>query len=298
MKKIKIKIVVLTSVLFITNSLHLFSQKTPAEFSIFGGGGVSFFCYQSSSNKVFSIGYNCDIGVGFTGFVSEMCGFHVGAGFGTFKVKAKVGDIVLFTPGLTDSNGYPFELSSNLIGYSEIHKTMFLNFPVMFQFQTSQRQMRGGTKNFYAMAGAKLLMLLNRKYDLEIEKIYNIAYYPKFDNYAATQTFAGLGEFPGKDANEKYKIEFLPMFAFETGIKWNIGNNLLLYTGAYFDCGLTDPTLKNRKPLSEYSYEESISLIEFYKKSFLMDEGIKLRLAFYKPSQKRSYGKMPCHYTY
>jgi hypothetical protein len=296
MKKLKIKIVLLTSILFVANS-HLFAQRSPAEYSIFGGGGVSFFGYQSPIKKVTSLGYNFDIGVGFTGFVSEMCGFHVGAGFGMYNVKAKVGDLKLFTPGLIDTNEYPFDLTTNLLGYSEIHKTMFLNLPVMFQFQTKHRQMRGVTKNFYAMAGVKFLMLLNRTYDLQVTKFYHIAYYPEFDNYAATQTFAGLGFFDGKKANDKFNVEFLPMFAFETGVKWEVGKNLLLYTGAYFDCGLTDPTLKDRKPLDEYDPSKPLSLVAFYEKSFLINVGIKVRLAFYK-SKKRSYGKMPCSYTY
>ena len=284
--------------LFSFTGLNLFAQENPIEFSVFGGGGLSFFGYQTPTNKVSSIGYNCDIGVGFTGFVSPMCGFHIGAGFGLLKAKAKVGDFNNFTPNLTDSNGYPFDLTNTLIGYSETHKTMFLNFPLMFQFQTKQKYARRETKSFYAMTGVKLFMLFNRSYHAQIPTIYNVAYYPEFDNWAATQKFAGLGQFDGNKGSGKLGLAFFAMFALETGIKWNVGNGLRLYTGVYFDCGLNDPTKNNRKHVGEYSPLEPLSLLAFYKKSFLMDVGIKVRLAFYKPSNKVQHKKLPCNYTY
>ena len=298
MKKIEISIATTIIFLFSLTGLNLFAQKNPVEFSVFGGGGLSFFGYQKPINKVSSIGYNCDIGVGFTGFVSPMCGFHVGAGFGLLQAKAKVGNLSNFTPNLTDSNGYPFDLTTTLMRYNETHKTMFLNFPLMFQFQTQQKYARRATQSFYAMTGVKLFMLFNRSYNAQVPAILNVAYYPEFENWAATQLFAGLGEFDGNKDSEKLGIAFFAMFTLETGVKWNIREGLALYTGVYFDCGLNDPTKNIRMPVSEYSTSKPLSLLTFYKKSALMDVGIKLRVAFYKPSKKTSRKPSPCHYTY
>ena len=298
MTKNEIRIVATFFFLFSLTGLNLFAQKNPVEFSVFGGGGVSFFGYQKPVNKVSSIGYNCDIGVGFTGFISPKCGFHVGAGFGLLQVKAKVGNFKNFTPNLTDSNGYPFDLTTTLMGYNETHKTMFLNFPLLFQFQTQQKYARRATQSFYAMTGVKLFMLFNRSYIAQVPTILNVAYYPEFDNWAATQLFAGLGEFVGNKGNEKFGVVLFAMFTLETGIKWNIREGLALYTGVYFDCGLNDPTKKNRKSPSDYSPLEPLSLLTFYKKSALMDVGIKLRAAFYKASKKTSRKPSPCNYTY
>ena len=290
--------------LFNINSLQVFGQRDPSEISVFGGGGLSFFCYQEPLDKVSSIGYHFDIGVGFTGFVSQMCGFHVGAGFGIFHVKSNVRELQDLLPGKTDSNGFPFDLHASLLDYSETHKTMFLTVPLMFQFQTKQNQMRGGGKSFYAMTGVKLHVLFNARCDVRVATLFNAAYYPEFDNWAATQTFAGLGKFEGKESNEKFGVKLLPVFTLETGIKWNLKEGLLLYTGVYFDCGLNDYTNKNRKSVSEYNFTDpSLSLLAFYKRSNAMDVGIKLRLAFYKPYKKNSHKKpshkqLPCHYTY
>jgi len=285
--------------LFNINSLQVFAQRNPSEISVFGGGGLSFFCYQVPLDKVSSIGYHFDIGAGFTGFVSQMCGFHVGAGLGMFNAKSNMRELQNLLPGKTDSNGFPFDLHTSLLDYSETHKTMFLTVPLMFQFQTKQNQMRGGGKSFYAMTGVKLLILFNTRCDVRINTLFNAAYYPEFDNWAATQTFAGLGEFEGKKSKEEFGVKLLPMFTLETGIKWYLKEGLLLYTGVYFDCGLNDYTKTNRKSASEYNFTEpSLSLLAFYKKSNIMDVGIKLRLAFYKSHKKNLRKQLPCHYTY
>jgi len=244
-------------------------------------------------NKTFSIGYNADIGGGFTGFAGQHCGFHIGVGLGLFNVKVKVGDLENFTPNKTDANGYDFDLYTTLSGYSETHKTLSLTVPLMFQFQTKMKPVRNLEKNhkqcFYAMTGAKLQMLFNRSYNAEITTLYNAAWYHEAHNWAATQTFAGLGDFVGKDANEKFGIGFLAMFTFETGMKWKLREHLNLYAGVYFDCGLNDPTKDHRKPVSDYTEVEhlaGLSLLSFYNKSILMGTGIKLRVAFTKPPKR------------
>lgn len=279
-------------IVFTLIGFQLFAQKNSGEFSICGGGGLSFFCYQKPVSSASSFGYHGDIGVGFTGFVSQQCGFHIGAGLGLFKIKTKVGDLKTFTPNLTDWNDHLYNLYTTLSGYSEIHKMMSLNVPFMFQFQTKMSQGWNWKKTqkacYYAMIGAKLHLLFKRSYDSQITTLYNAAHYPVADNWATTQTFAGLGDFVGKDADGKLGVGILAMFAFETGVKWQIGEKLFLYTGVYFDCGLNDPTKNLRKPVSNYisvADLAGLSLLSFYDKSILMGTGIKLRLAFYKPQK-------------
>lgn len=285
----KNRIAKLIIALLVLSNWHLFAQKSLNEFSISGGAGFSFMFYQALQNKTSSLGFNGDVGVGFTGFVSRQCGFHIGAGLGLCNIKVKVGDLQNFTPNLTDDNEQLYDLYTTLIGYSETHNIMFLNFPVMFQFQTKMNDgwnwRRSRKQSFYAMAGAKLHLLFNRHYDVQITTLNNAAYYPVANNWAATQIFAGLGDFAGKDTDGKFGFGFLTMFAFETGVKWRIYQNLFLYTGVYFDCGLNDPTKKYRDPVNNYTAVEDIahlSLLSFYRKSFLMGAGIKLRLAFIK----------------
>jgi len=295
MLKIEKSIVKFIIILLILSNINVFAQKNPNEFSIYGGGGLSFFVYQKPANNVFSMGYHGDAGIGYTAFVGKQCGFHIGAGFGLFHVKTNVGDLVNFTPDLIDEHNYPFDLYTTLMDYSEIHKTMYLTVPLLFHFQTKDKQSKNWKKGFYATTGVKLLVMFNRMYDSKIATLANAAYYPEFDNWTGTQVFAGLGEFVGKNADGKLGTALIPMFTFETGIKWKMNEKVYLYTGIYYDCGLNDPTKKERKHPDNYTAVEhlaNLSLLDFYNKNYLMNVGIKLRVAFHKIPER-----MPCPYS-
>jgi len=300
-------------VLFVFSCLHLSAQKTPHEFSIYGGGGFSFFAYSPPLlRNVSSGGFSGDAGVGFTGFVSPQVGFHIGAGFGMYNVKAKIGNLKAITPGLIDEANYNylFDLHTTLSGYTETHKAIFMSVPVMLQFQTKQKQewiwKRSEMKGFYAIGGVKVNLLLKNEYEAQFATLTNLAYYPELDNWHGTQTFAGLGVFDGSSAGGDLKLGVHVVFAFESGMKWRIGKNLFLYTGAFFDCGLNDPTKDSREPLSDYTYAKYLTyinpltdlndlkgftLLKFSDKINLMTAGIKLRLAFFKIPERE-----PCPY--
>ena len=287
----KHKITTIIIISLALSSLQIYAKKPSKEFSLYGGSGFSFLFYQAPQSITSSFGYNGDIGIGITGFVSQQCGFHIGAGVGLLNIKVKTGDLHNFSSNLTDCNGYNFDLYTTLAGYSEIHKTLSVNVPVLFQFQTKMNQGWNWKKSqkqcYYFMTGIKLHLLFNRIYKAQITRLDNAAYYPIADNWAATQTFVGLGDFACKDADGIFSVGALAMFTFETGIKWRIHQNLYLYTGAYFDCGLNDPTKNYREPVSNYIDAEhlaALSLLSFYNKSALMGIGIKLRLAFFKYS--------------
>ena len=259
------------------------AQKSPFELSVFGGGGYSFIGFLNPLNKTASKGYNYDVGLGFTGFVSPQCGFHLGIGFAQNKVTVEAGDVKSVNSGLYDSNEHFYNLHTTLYDYSEIQNTKSLFFPVMFLFQSKENS---GTAQFYVMTGVKVHVQLSRAYDTQITALSNAAYYPEADNWAATQLFANLGEFSGSGANGKLDVGVMAMFTFEMGAKFRIGNLFNLYTGAYFDCGLNDPSKSLRKSAGNYTTVESLSnlsLLEVYKNSFLMGVGIKLRFAFRPP---------------
>ena len=137
------------------------------------------------------------------------------------------------------------------------------------------------------MTGVKLNFLIKKQHEVEIEELKNMAYFTQLDNWAGTQIFAGLGHFKGSTSDGKHKI-FMPVFTIEAGVKWYLSNKVNLYTGAYFDCALNDPTKESRKPANDFTSEDNftdLSLLEFYNKSVLMGVGIKLRFAFFNPAK-------------
>jgi len=273
--------------LFFSSSLSVSAQRFPHEISVHCGGGFDAFVCQKPISKVSSRGFGGDVGVGFTGFFDQNWGIHTGVGFGFSNIKNEVDQFKFITLEQEDCEGYLYNLHTTLNDYSERHKTMFVSIPLMVQYQTklqpiSYRQ-RDKKAGFYAMAGAKALLLVNNNYTAEVSSLYNIAYYPKFNNWISYQPEMGLGNFVGKGVSNKLKFNVLAMFAFETGFKWQFGKKVLLYTGAFFDLGLHDTTKKQRISHKNFTSQERLTdleLLDFAKRMNLVAVGVKLRLAF------------------
>jgi len=286
------------TVLFIFSALCVSAQKPQHEYSIYLGGGYAAYVFQKPETKPVSKGFDLDGGVGFTGFFGQNWGIHTGAGFGFFNVKNEVNRFQFVTADMEDCEGYLYNLFTTLNNYSETHKTLFVNIPLMLQYQTKmqpishyQKDKRAG---FYAMAGVKALLMVQNKYTAEVATLYNAAYYPEFDNWITSQPAMGLGSFKGNSNQGKMKFNILAMFALEAGLKWQLGKKLFLYTGACFDLGLYDYTKKSRVPYSNYTMPEQLSnlvLLDLAKKMNLMAVGIKFRFAFIGA---QSHNKYPC----
>ena len=276
--------------LFSGSHSSLVAQR-PYELSLYGGGAYSFLSHSRSSNSN-SLGYSVDAGLGFTYFIRPQWGIHVGAGFGFYDVQTEVNTMKQITSGFFDSNGYAFELHTTYYNYKEAQQAMFLNIPVLLQFQTTKnqnyQQKKGQRVGLYAMTGIKVCFLVKNSDQPQIDRLYNAGYYPFFDNWLDTQTFAGLGNFDGTKSEEKQKFSVLAIYTLEAGCKLLVGNSLFLYVGAYYDCGLHDPLKKIRQPLSYYAQVENLAdftLLSFSKRVNYMAVGLKLRLAF-TPSKK------------
>jgi hypothetical protein len=285
-------VVILFAVIGLSVSVGAQTNRTVSnEFIIFGGGSYSFMYYQKTLPGAYgasSIGFGADLGAGFTGFVSNNIGFHVGCGFGMYQVKALVDSFTFVTPQFDNAfslfgEDQPYDLYTNLYNYDETHKIYFLTIPMMIQFQTMPRRSNNAGRDikFYVMTGVKLNILFKRQYEVEVQELKNMAYFTQLDNWAGTQRFAGLGRFKGNTSNGLLK-NIMPVFTFEAGAKWDSSPRTFFYTGVFFNCGLSDPTKSGRKSANNYTSGErlaDLSLLEFYNKSYLMEIGIKLRLA-------------------
>ena len=115
------------------------SSSQPAhEFSIYGSGGLSALRSQLSQGSA-SGRLGGDLGVGYTIFFIDSWGIHTGIGLGFYGAKATLDGEKIITRNLKDSDGDLFDLHTTLTSYSETHNAMFLNVPVMVQFQAQQR---------------------------------------------------------------------------------------------------------------------------------------------------------------
>jgi len=266
----------------------LTAQDTTHEYSIFGGSGLSSLRPNSAKG-----GSGCEFGIGYTYFIpknrisvtgtvrNHQWGVHTGVGLGFYGTEITVteNDTHIVTEQLRDSEGDRFEMRTTLSNYVESQRALMLNIPVMGRYDYDR---------YFVMLGLKFGVPLTGKYSSVCETLTNEAWYPDYHFTLDTQTFAGFGDFEDYTSKGSHDFRVSVALALESGLKWHIGNNLLIYAGIYFDIGLKK--IAGKDDFHFISYERgtpasfstrSINSV-FDEKSRILAAGVKLRLAFGK----------------
>ena len=289
---VRIQNILMIAVALFILKITVVSAQFKHEFSAYVGSGLSTLSYQPSLG-VRSGGMGVDFGVGYTFFSAkervtgtekifrELWGIHTGFGIAMYNASTSLDDMK--TISKNEDDGEPsyskFDLHTTLNNYKEIQRTVFLNIPVMGLFQFEQ---------IYVMGGLKFGIPINGKYSSKNAKLTNEAYYPDLENWAKDQEFAGYGVFSGKKFEGNLDPGIAVILALEAGYKWYIADNLSLYTGFYFDCGLNNTIKTSTKKFIKYSNDRPADfttnsvLTTFSDKTKVMAVGFKLRFAMEK----------------
>jgi len=264
---------------FFLLSPHFLSAQVSHEFSITGGGGASTLNYKLSQGKK-TLGFGGDAGLGYTCIFIKMVGIHIGAEVGFYSANANFDGAEVVTQNLTDSDGDRFNMHTTLSQYKETQNAMFLNIPVMVQFQIGMKH------KFYAMGGIKIGIPLSSKYKGTAATLTNKGYYPEYENWMTMPEFAGFGTFSQAKTEGKLKLGITATLSLEAGGKWKLGEKFALYTGVYFDYGLNNILKVNNQPFVNYkatlpaTFTTNSALPSLTHKINVMAVGIKLRFAF------------------
>jgi len=266
-------------IIFATTCSLFASAQITHEFSLNGGGGLSALDYKLSSGEC-TPGLGGDFGLGYTCMFAQW-GFHIGVDMGLYNAKATLDGVEIVTGNLRDSENDKFDLYTTLDHYTETQNALFLNIPVMAQFQTNGRQ------KFYTKAGVKIGIPINCTYSVSDATITNSAYYPDSDNWLPMPAFAGLGTFKNRNSDGTLTLDVTVMLALETGVKWRLGAKAALYTGAWLDYGLSNILKDSNQPFVNYNntttpveFTTNSALPALTEKMNLMAVGVKLRFAF------------------
>ena len=273
--------------LFAALSSQYVSAQSEQEISVYTAAGFSSLLYSPTKGET-NGGAGGEFGVGYTFFIDNVqavetgkvvrarWGIHSGLGLGLYNATAKVDNETTETKDLKDDEGDDFNMHTKLTDYKETQRTMFLNIPVMALYELEP---------YYFMAGVKIGIPLSGKYAYKDATLTNEAYYPKYDNWLRTQTFAGLGEFKGKKFDGPVDLGVTVMLSLEAGYKFRINDQFLLYAGAYFDYGLNNTSKNNPKQFINYpkdnpsDFTTNSVLSAFTEKVNIMAAGVKVRLA-------------------
>ncbi|MDR0712765.1 MAG: OmpA family protein [Bacteroidales bacterium] len=290
MKKIKIyTLAVMTGLL----SCTALKAQYKHEFSLYGGGGSSTLKYDVAAGTQKN-GFGGQAGLDYAFFFSPKWGLGTGAGLSFHN--AGFNEDHLTTSYITvDMDGTPFEFRSTARNYEEKQTTMFLQIPLMLQFQT------GNSHRFFVAAGGKVDIPVNAKYKSSTTAIQNSGYYAEEDYEYTTQEFMGFGAFTGRDAGGDLKFKTAFLLTAEAGIKWKLKDDVSLYTGAYLDYGLNNIyRADNNRQFVDYhpddprnfmvnsminsQYIQNGTAQSFTDKVLPVAAGLKVKLAFGKGS--------------
>ena len=203
------------------------------EFSLSGGGGLSTLNYDLRDG-IQNDGFGGLFSFGYRYFFNRATGLATGLEYAFYNAHCQL-DVVNIAYQTTDYAGDAFEFRSALKDYREKQRAMFLQIPLMLQFQTGSKHM------FYAAGGVKLGIPLNNlktTYDCEVTELRNSGFYYDDNVLYETQPFMGFGKF--SNVHGMGSLLFKPsLFASaEIGVKWRLNDFMALYSGVYFDYGL------------------------------------------------------------
>lgn len=289
-----IKKYILLAVAGIISCTAAFSQeKAKPEISVWGAGGLSTLKVDTKigDNKN---GIGGSFGIGYTYFITNKWGIGSGFELSLYNAKSTINSI---SDRYNSNDGeYDFEFRTTVSDYEEKQNTMYLNIPLMAQFQTPII----GENQFYIAGGFKVGIPVSKKYKVTKATMVNSGYYSiwndKKELILASQEFMGFGTFQRSDVKRDLDLKIACLLSLEAGVKWKVGETTALYTGVYFDYGLNDINKNADKRLVEYNktnpeefinnsilssqYTVNSNLENIADKVIPMAIGLKVRLAF------------------
>lgn len=239
-----IRILLAAALLFI--SINTYAQH---EISLEAGGGISTLNYDILFGNQKN-GYAGELGAAYTYFFSPSFGVRSGVNISYYNAKSTLKN---FSDSYDAYDGEEyFEFRYTVNHYKEKQYTLYLNIPLMAQYQF------GNNKMFYVAAGGKLGIPLLGKYKTSNNDFKTSGYYPSINIEFEEPEFMGFGNFSNMHAKNDFDLHVIAMLSLEAGAKWQLSDRLHLYTGVYFDYGLNN-IIKNNfdKPLLKYSPSES-----------------------------------------
>jgi hypothetical protein len=225
------------------------------------------------------------VGYGYTFNFSDRIGIAVGMEIGFYSndaVCTNISDEYEYgIPGERDH----FILSYSMDRYEEVQNVTLMSVPIMLQFKTPIGRT---SSHFYFSGGLKFGFPSNIKATVLPGTISASGYY-SFEQveYHTNLPEYGFADKPFDTKVFSFDLEYSTILALETGIRFSLGSNASIYTGAFLDYGLNNMSPMERKPLIEYRTDapstfrhSSILNSSMADKVNIFGVGLKVRISF------------------
>ena len=212
-----------------------------SEISIYAAAGLSTLQYDLNAGK-HKNGFGGQAGLGYTFFFSPRWGFVTGAEIALYQAKSTLSGFSdsYEVQGAIAADNYTYTYMLN--NYSEALQVLYINIPLMLQFQTC------GKHKFFAALGGKIGFPVKATAKTNDYSLSTQGYFP-----AEGRTYDDLPQFGFGTYNyagsktDLDKLNLNLMASAEMGVKWKIGNKNAFYTGIYADYGFNNIQKTNDK---------------------------------------------------
>lgn len=277
---------------------NLYAQEDiKQEITVQGGLGLSGLKY-SLDNGDTKQKFGGSVGVGYNYFFTKNVGLLTGVELSFLSSEGSFASLSDAYAAI-DGDVEPFNFSYTVRNYEERQRAMYLNIPVMGQYQMPVI----GSHQVYVALGVKIGIPLSAKYKTNGASLATSGFYPQYDANDPINidqaVSAGFGNFTSNPVDESIDLKVAFMLAAELGMKWYLNESVSLYTGAYLDYGLNDVSKKHDK---EFMIYDALNPTRYVNNSLLearytpngigthtvdmvdkivpLSIGVKLRLAF------------------
>jgi OOP family OmpA-OmpF porin len=257
-------------------------QAGAQELGIELNGGLQGMKYQlqNGQNKQLPGG---SLGLNYTFRLSSRLGMLTGITGGVYRSEATMQDGVVFTSGQVDDAGSAFQYSAKATGYKETQQFFAASIPLLLQYRTA-----GTGTQWYFDGGVKVLIPFSTSIQISAHQMSVSGYYPDFNLDVSNLPQHGFGTIDGWKVSTTTKLKPAAALSAATGLSFSLSTGTRLYTGLYFDYGLTDLKDKNgTMPLITYSstslngvQANSVLNTQNVGKVILFSFGLQVRLSF------------------
>jgi hypothetical protein len=219
------------------------------EISVYGLGGLSSLNYKLSDGGTKSGGIGGGGGIGYTFNINDNWGITTGAEVGIFGGKAAYdglsGEYEYGSAGTRDH----FLFRYSLDGYEERQNVMLFFVPITAQFKMPLDE----SVHFYLAGGFKLGLPVNAKATVAPGRITTSGDfgYEQIE-YTDLEEYGFVTDMPLSETKTDINLGFSAALSLETGVRFSLGGNAALYTGAFFDYGLNNIRSTDDKHVVNY----------------------------------------------
>lgn len=205
------------------------AQEKRQEVSLSLGAGIADLGFETLiGNCESSVGWG--IGLGYKYNINSWWSLNMGLELSIYNSAFKGKS---FQDSYTANDGQEdFEFSTQIASYEETISAMYLNVPVMIQYE-----MENG---LYASAGLKVGMPMSASSSISNVSVTNTGYYSDINITYDQLKFRGFGTFDLPEKSQDLELKLSASVSFEFGYKMYFSKQMNLYAGVYVDYGLLD----------------------------------------------------------